>query len=213
MRLAPVTAAKVVRRPSFETAIAPLRSFVSEPMRWGRLFLAVDAAQIVPPTVAKSMNLAVSDPEPERPAHRLNDAKADAYGRIWAGSKHDEGAGPSGALHRLDRDFSWQRVDDGYGVANGPAFSPDCPIFYLMLRLARRSTPSVPMPTAALTTSGRSCAIPLPAGNVTSICFAGEQLDRMFVTSSANGREEEHAGALFEAFSGAVGVPPCCFRA
>lgn len=61
IRLGPVTAAKVVRGPSFEKAIAPLRSFVSEPMRWGRLFLAGDAAHIVPPTGAKGMNLAVSD--------------------------------------------------------------------------------------------------------------------------------------------------------
>jgi len=61
LRLGPVTAAKVVRGPSFEKAIAPLRSFVSEPMRWGQLFLAGDAAHIVPPTGAKGMNLAVSD--------------------------------------------------------------------------------------------------------------------------------------------------------
>ena len=61
VRLGPVTAAKVVRGPSFEKTIAPLRSFVSEPMRWRRLFLAGDAAHIVPPTGAKGMNLAVSD--------------------------------------------------------------------------------------------------------------------------------------------------------
>jgi p-hydroxybenzoate 3-monooxygenase len=41
--------------------VAPLRSFVSEPMRWGRLFLAGDAAHIVPPTGAKGVNLAVAD--------------------------------------------------------------------------------------------------------------------------------------------------------
>lgn len=52
---------KRTRGPSFEKNIAPLRSFVSEPMRSGRLFLAGDAAQIVPPTGAKGMNLAVSD--------------------------------------------------------------------------------------------------------------------------------------------------------
>lgn len=61
LRLGPDTAAKVTRGPSFEKAIAPLRSFVAEPMRWGRLFLAGDAAHIVPPTGAKGMNLAVSD--------------------------------------------------------------------------------------------------------------------------------------------------------
>jgi p-hydroxybenzoate 3-monooxygenase len=47
--------------PSIEKSIAPLRSFVVEPMRFGRLFLAGDAAHIVPPTGAKGLNLAVSD--------------------------------------------------------------------------------------------------------------------------------------------------------
>lgn len=47
--------------PSIEKSIAPLRSFVSEPMQYGRLFLAGDAAHIVPPTGAKGLNLAVSD--------------------------------------------------------------------------------------------------------------------------------------------------------
>ena len=61
VRLGPQAAAKLTRGPSFEKSIAPLRSFVGEPMRWGRLFLAGDAAHIVPPTGAKGMNLAVSD--------------------------------------------------------------------------------------------------------------------------------------------------------
>lgn len=47
--------------PSIEKSLAPIRSFVSEPMRYGRLFLAGDAAHIVPPTGAKGLNLAVSD--------------------------------------------------------------------------------------------------------------------------------------------------------
>lgn len=47
--------------PSIEKSIAPLRSFVCEPMRWGRLFLVGDAAHIVPPTGAKGLNLAISD--------------------------------------------------------------------------------------------------------------------------------------------------------
>lgn len=61
LRLGPDAASRVTRGPSFDKSIAPLRSFVSEPMRWGRLFLAGDAAHIVPPTGAKGMNLAVSD--------------------------------------------------------------------------------------------------------------------------------------------------------
>jgi p-hydroxybenzoate 3-monooxygenase len=52
---------QLVTGPSIEKSIAPLRSFVVEPMRHGRLFLAGDAAHIVPPTGAKGLNLAVSD--------------------------------------------------------------------------------------------------------------------------------------------------------
>lgn len=55
------TAARLIEGPSIEKSIAPLRSFVAEPMRYGRLFLAGDAAHIVPPTGAKGLNLAVAD--------------------------------------------------------------------------------------------------------------------------------------------------------
>ena len=51
----------IVTGESIEKSIAPLRSFVAEPMRWGRLFLCGDAAHIVPPTGAKGLNLAASD--------------------------------------------------------------------------------------------------------------------------------------------------------
>lgn len=54
-------AERIVPTPSIEKSIAPLRSFVAEPMRHGRLFLCGDAAHIVPPTGAKGLNLAVSD--------------------------------------------------------------------------------------------------------------------------------------------------------
>jgi p-hydroxybenzoate 3-monooxygenase len=60
-RLAPEVAETLVTGPSIEKSIAPLRSFVAEPMRFGRLFLAGDAAHIVPPTGAKGLNLAASD--------------------------------------------------------------------------------------------------------------------------------------------------------
>jgi p-hydroxybenzoate 3-monooxygenase len=60
-RLAPEQAESLVTGPSIEKSIAPLRSFVAEPMRFGRLFLAGDAAHIVPPTGAKGLNLAASD--------------------------------------------------------------------------------------------------------------------------------------------------------
>jgi p-hydroxybenzoate 3-monooxygenase len=55
------TADNLVMGPSIEKSIAPLRSFVAEPLRFGRLFLAGDAAHIVPPTGAKGLNLAASD--------------------------------------------------------------------------------------------------------------------------------------------------------
>jgi p-hydroxybenzoate 3-monooxygenase len=60
-RLDEQAAARLVTGPSIEKSIAPLRSFVAEPMRFGRLFLAGDAAHIVPPTGAKGLNLAVAD--------------------------------------------------------------------------------------------------------------------------------------------------------
>jgi p-hydroxybenzoate 3-monooxygenase len=60
-RCSPEMAASIVTGPSIEKSIAPLRSFVAEPMRFGALFLAGDAAHIVPPTGAKGLNLAVSD--------------------------------------------------------------------------------------------------------------------------------------------------------
>lgn len=60
-RMPAAVAARLVTGPSIEKSIAPLRSFVTEPMRWGRLFLVGDAAHIVPPTGAKGLNLAASD--------------------------------------------------------------------------------------------------------------------------------------------------------
>ena len=61
LRLGAEVGPQVTTGPSLEKSIAPLRSFVAEPMAWGRLFLAGDAAHIVPPTGAKGLNLAVAD--------------------------------------------------------------------------------------------------------------------------------------------------------
>ena len=61
LRLDPEARAQLVTGPSIEKSIAPLRSFVTEPMRFGRMFLAGDAAHIVPPTGAKGLNLAATD--------------------------------------------------------------------------------------------------------------------------------------------------------
>jgi p-hydroxybenzoate 3-monooxygenase len=72
-RLDDATAARLATGPSIEKSIAPLRSFVAEPMRFGRLFLAGDAAHIVPPTGAKGLNLAASD------VHYLSSALIEFY--------------------------------------------------------------------------------------------------------------------------------------
>ncbi len=61
LRLDPDGREKLVTGPSIEKSVAPLRSFVAEPMRFGRMFLAGDAAHIVPPTGAKGLNLAATD--------------------------------------------------------------------------------------------------------------------------------------------------------
>ncbi len=61
VRFGPEAAAVMERGPSIEKSVAPLRSFVATPMRFGRMFLAGDAAHIVPPTGAKGLNLAASD--------------------------------------------------------------------------------------------------------------------------------------------------------
>src|SRR5690606_23837817 len=60
-RIPEAVAARLVTGPSIEKSIAPLRSFVAEPMQFGRMFLVGDAAHIVPPTGAKGLNLAASD--------------------------------------------------------------------------------------------------------------------------------------------------------
>ncbi|MFD3190305.1 4-hydroxybenzoate 3-monooxygenase [Sedimentitalea sp. HM32M-2] len=60
-RIPAAYAEQLITGPAIEKSIAPLRSFVTEPMRWGRLFLCGDAAHIVPPTGAKGLNTAASD--------------------------------------------------------------------------------------------------------------------------------------------------------
>ena len=87
--------------PSVEKSIAPLRSFVSAPLRWGHLFLVGDAAHIVPPTGAKGLNLAVSD------VHYLHSALIDA---LQNGDTTGIDAYSDRALARIWKAmrFSWQ---------------------------------------------------------------------------------------------------------
>jgi xylono-1,5-lactonase len=69
---------------------------------------------------------AIGSPHPGQPAVRLNDAKADEHGRIWAGSMNaDDFARPDGQLARLDADGSIHVVERGLHVCNGPAITPD----------------------------------------------------------------------------------------
>jgi p-hydroxybenzoate 3-monooxygenase len=97
LRVGPEVAARLETGPSIEKSIAPLRSFVAEPMRFGNLFLVGDAAHIVPPTGAKGLNLAASDVGYLSRAlidryQNNNPAALDAYSdtalrRIWAAER------------------------------------------------------------------------------------------------------------------------------
>jgi p-hydroxybenzoate 3-monooxygenase len=92
-RLDRKAADELVTGPSIEKSIAPLRSFVSEPMRFGRMFLAGDASHIVPPTGAKGLNLAASDVHylsqalreyyDEKSSAGIDDYSARALARVW----------------------------------------------------------------------------------------------------------------------------------
>jgi sugar lactone lactonase YvrE len=83
--------------------------------------------------VALDADLAVSviaDPEPDLPGNRFNDGKVDRAGRLWAGTMDRAEKEASGSLYRLDPDLSWERIDSGYRVTNGPAFSRDGRVMY-----------------------------------------------------------------------------------
>jgi p-hydroxybenzoate 3-monooxygenase len=96
-RLPNEVAGQLVTGPSIEKSIAPLRSFVAEPMRYGRLFLAGDAAHIVPPTGARGLNTAASDVYylyhalldhyKKGDDRGLDDYSARALARVWKGQR------------------------------------------------------------------------------------------------------------------------------
>jgi p-hydroxybenzoate 3-monooxygenase len=97
LRLPADVAASLVTGPSIEKSIAPLRSFVVEPMRFGNLFLAGDAAHIVPPTGARGLNTAASDVYYlyhglvdhylARDDRGLESYSARALARVWKGQR------------------------------------------------------------------------------------------------------------------------------
>ncbi|MBO6727490.1 MAG: 4-hydroxybenzoate 3-monooxygenase [Rhizobiaceae bacterium] len=120
-RLPADVAERMKTAPSFEKSIAPLRSFVAEPMRFGRLFLVGDAAHIVPPTGAKGLNLAASDVRylfdglREHYAEK-SDAGIDAYSakalsRIWKAERFSWWM--TSTLHRFDDQGAFgQRIQE-----------------------------------------------------------------------------------------------------
>ena len=117
LRFAPLADRPVVRGPALEMSIAPLRSYVFETMRHGRLFLAGDAAHIVPPTGAKGLNLAASD------VAYLSDAliaffkrgdesalvgyEAKALARIWKAERFSWSL--TKLMHRFPEDGAFER--------------------------------------------------------------------------------------------------------
>lgn len=194
----------------------------------------------------------IGNPEPRLPGNRMNDAKADAMGRIWAGTMAANCREVSGSLYRLDTDRHWEKVDGPYGIANGPAISADgrtlfhtdtarSEIYRFAVnddgslgerQLFIRFEPDWGTPdgmtldadgglwvahwgggrVSRFTPEGRfDRAIALPASQITSCTFAGPELERMFVTSAADGVDEPNAGMLFEIQPGCRGLPTLAF--
>ena len=116
-RLDQEAADKLVTGPSIEKSIAPLRSFVAEPMRFGRMFLAGDAAHIVPPTGAKGLNLAVADVRIMAQAfvefyktgktHLLDRYSETCLRRVWKAQRFSWWM--TSMLHRFDTDNAFDQ--------------------------------------------------------------------------------------------------------
>jgi sugar lactone lactonase YvrE len=70
------------------------------------------------------------NPEEALPHNRFNDGKVDRQGRFWAGTMDDRERGSAGSLYRIDPDLRCTAVDTGYGITNGPAFSPNGQVMY-----------------------------------------------------------------------------------
>jgi len=118
VRLGPEAAANMTRGPAIEKSIAPLRSYVFEPMRHGSLLLCGDAAHIVPPTGAKGLNLAASDVHYAAEAlcgyfkHADNDAvaaySARALARVWKSERFSWTL--TKLMHRFPEDGPFERA-------------------------------------------------------------------------------------------------------
>jgi sugar lactone lactonase YvrE len=182
--------------------------------------------------------------EPQLPGNRSNDGKIDPAGRFWSGTMDDAKQAASGALYRLDPDRQVRRIDDGYRITNGPAFSPDGRTMYHTDTVRRTVYAFDLAPDGSVSnkrvflafgdeTTGNPDGMNVdaegglwiafwggwavrryspggelleerrvPAAQVTSVVFAGDGLDRMFVTSAAvdldKRGEHRQAGGLFE---------------
>ncbi len=205
----------------------------------GRAFvwLSLDPLDIVP----------IAAPEPERSGNRFNDAKADAAGRIWAGSMPFTCDRPSGAFYRLDRDGHATRIEDGYTIPNGPAIGDgfllhNDTVLDTIFRYPLNDDGSIGAREPYIrfepgwvhpdgmtfdadgclwvacwgascvarfdSTGQRERVITLPASQISNVAFAGDALDRMFVTSASDGSDEAQAGSLFEVDPGCRGLDP-----
>jgi p-hydroxybenzoate 3-monooxygenase len=100
LRIPEEAASRLATGPSIEKSVTPLRSYVAEPMQWGNLFLAGDAAHIVPPTGAKGLNLAFSD------VYYLSEALADRYSNGSTTTLDEYGARALRRVWKAVR-FSW----------------------------------------------------------------------------------------------------------
>jgi p-hydroxybenzoate 3-monooxygenase len=118
IRLGPESSATIIRGPAIEKSIAPLRSYVFEPMRHGSLLLCGDSAHIVPPTGAKGLNLAASDvlyaSEALTGYFRHNDAdaviaySARALARVWKSERFSWSL--TRLMHRFPQDGPFERA-------------------------------------------------------------------------------------------------------
>lgn len=194
----------------------------------------------------------------DSPQLRLNDAKADAAGALWAGSlNNDDESRPDGALFRVDASVGQATVvDTGYSVANGPAIHPGGQWmlhtdsaqrtiyrFDLDVALGRATNRRVWKVLAdadgypdGMTFDAEGCLwlahwgagcvsrytpqgqllrrVELPTSHISNVCFGGDHLDRLFVTSARVGltaaqlASQPLAGAVFEIDAmGVVGLP------
>lgn len=212
--------------------------------RSGVKAVVIDPAAPAPLSIEALVDL----PADEAGENRMNDAKADRDGRIWAGTMPVTCDVPTGSFYRIGADRTIERVDHGYPVANGPAISPDGrwlfhtntvagQIYRFALdgaalgprELWLQFEPEWGHPdgmtfdaegglwiahwggsrVSRFDPDGKvERAIRVPASQITSMAFAGDGFERMFITSAADGIDEPHAGCLFEVDPGVRGLAP-----